>query len=61
VVGKRKNKRTKSIYCQKKAKAKPPIKKTRYKRLSLGNVQTHNGIFETTHNPKKTTPIILLY
>jgi hypothetical protein len=49
VVGKCKDKRTKSIYCQEKAKAKPIINKTRCKRLSLGNVQTHDGIFKTTH------------
>jgi hypothetical protein len=45
VVGKCKDKRTKSIYCQEKAKVKPIINKTRYKRLSLGNVQTRDEIF----------------
>jgi hypothetical protein len=60
VVGKCKNKK-KSIYCQDKAKAKPAINWTRYKRLSLGNVQTCGGILETMHKPKNATPITLLY
>jgi len=61
VVGKCKDKRTKSIYCQEKAKVKPIINKTRYKRLSLGNVQTCDGIFEITHKLKNATPITLFY
>ncbi len=51
VMGKWKDKNTRSIYCHKHAKAKPLINKTRYKRLSLGNVHTCNGILETTHKP----------
>ncbi len=45
----------------KNAKANPPINRTRYKRLSLGDVQTCNGIFERTRKPKKVTPITLFY
>ncbi len=32
-----------------KGQGETPINKIGYKRLSLGNVQTHDGIFETTH------------
>jgi len=60
-VGKCKDKRTKSIYCKKKAKAKPIINRTRYKRLSLDNVQTCDEIFETTHKLKNATPRTLFY
>jgi hypothetical protein len=37
-VGKSKDKSTRSIYCQEKAKAKPLINRTRQKKLSLGDV-----------------------
>jgi hypothetical protein len=46
---------------QKKAKVKPIINITRYKGLSLNNVQTCVGIFETTHKLKNATPRTLLY
>jgi hypothetical protein len=61
VVSKCKDKRIKSMYCQKKAKAKPIINRIRYKKLSLDNVQTSDGIFETTHKLKNATPRTLLY
>jgi hypothetical protein len=50
-----------SPYIAKKAKANPPINRTTYKRLSLGDVQTRNGISETSHKLKKVTPRTLLY
>jgi hypothetical protein len=40
---------------------KPLIKRTRYKRLSLGDVQTRDGISETTYKFSKTTSKTLLY
>jgi hypothetical protein len=51
VMDKWKNETTKFCYCQE--KAKPQIYKTWYKILSLGNVQTRDGIFETMRKPKK--------
>jgi hypothetical protein len=59
VMDKWKNKTTKFYYCQE--KTKPQIYRTWYKRLSLGNVQTCDGIFETMCKPKKTTSKILFY
>ncbi len=52
-MGKQKDKRIRSIYCHEQTKAKPPIKNTRYKKLSLGNVQKHNKILETSCKPLK--------
>jgi hypothetical protein len=60
-VGKCKDEIIRSIYYQEKAKAKFVIYKTKYKKISLGNVQTRNVIFETMHKPKKATPRTLLY
>jgi hypothetical protein len=51
----------KFIYCQKKAKAKPSINIIKYKKLSLNDVQTCDGIFETMHKLKNPTPRTLLY
>ncbi len=48
-------------FCKEKAKVKPPINITRYKRLSLGDVQTCDGILETMCKPYKATSRILIY
>ncbi len=47
--------------CQEKAKAKPSINIIRNRKLSLGDVQTCDRIFETMHKPKNPTPRTLLY
>jgi hypothetical protein len=60
-MGKQEDKSIRSIYCQKKAKAKPPINRTGYKRLSLGDVQTHNGILKIMRKPEKTISKTLFY
>ncbi len=41
-----KKKKEQSLFIQEQAKMKPLIKRTRYKRLSLGDVQTRDGILE---------------
>jgi hypothetical protein len=51
----------KSICCQEKAKAKPSINRIRNQKLSLGDVQTCDGIFEIMHKPKNPTTRTLLY
>ncbi len=53
VVGKCKNESSQNPFIakKKKAKGKPSINRTRYKRLSLGDVQTCDGILETTWKP----------
>jgi hypothetical protein len=37
------------------------MNRTRYKILSLGDVQPCDGILETTYKPKNTTPKTLFY
>ncbi len=49
--GQTKRQKTRSIYCHEHAKAKPPINRTRFKILSLGDVHTCDGILETTCKP----------
>jgi hypothetical protein len=45
------NEKTRSVYYHEQAKVKPLINNTRYERLSLGDVQTHDGILETMCTP----------